>query len=53
MEELVEEDDDEGSGDELNDKEETDACAEIGGLAVEACEDIYGSLAEGDDESEN
>lgn len=52
MEELVEEDDDEGGGDELDDEEKTDACAEVGGLAIEACEDVNGSLTERDDEGE-
>ena len=52
MEELVEEDDDEGGGDELDDEEKTDACAEVGGLTIEACEDVNGSLTERDDEGE-
>lgn len=50
LKELVEEDDDEGGGNELNDEEEADAGADVRGLAVETGKDIYGGLAEGDDE---
>jgi hypothetical protein len=51
LEEHVEEDDEEGSNDELDDvDEEADAGAEVFGLAVETGEDVVGGLAEGDDE---
>ena len=50
LEEFVEEDDDEGGDDELEDQEETDTGTEVGGLAVETCEDVDGSLAERDEE---
>jgi hypothetical protein len=53
LEEFVKEDDDECGGDELDYEEEADACAEVGGLAVEAGENVDGCLAEGYYESEN
>ena len=53
LEELVEEDDDEGGDDELDDEEQADASAEGRGSAVEAGEDVDGSLAEGDDKCED
>ena len=53
LEELIEEDDDEGGRDELDDKQEADAGAEIARLAVHAGEDIDRGLTEGEDESEH
>jgi hypothetical protein len=53
LEKLVEKDDDEGCGDELNDEEKADACTEVGRLSVEACEDVDCCLAKGDDECED
>lgn len=53
LEELVEEDDDEGGGDQLDDEEETDAGADVAGLAVETGEHVDGCLAEGDNHGED
>lgn len=53
LEELVEEDHDEGGDDELEDKEKADSGAEVGGKAVEASEDVDGSLAERDNHGED
>jgi hypothetical protein len=53
LEELVEEKDDEGGGDELEDKEEADSGTEVGGLAVESGEDVDGGLTKGDDEGKD
>ena len=44
--ELVQEDDEEGCRDELDD-EETDTCAEVGGLTIEACEGVGDCLGKG------
>ena len=44
--ELVQEDDEEGCRDELDD-EETDTCAKVRGLAIEACEDVGDCLGKG------
>jgi hypothetical protein len=49
LEEVVEDYDEEGGDDELDD-EEVDASAEAFGLAVETGEDVDGGLAQGDDE---
>lgn len=53
LEELVKEDDDEGGDDELEDEKQADTGAEVGRLAVKSSQDVDGSLAEGDDESEH
>lgn len=50
LEELIEEDDDEGSGDELDDEQEADTGAEVAGLAVETSEDVDRALTECDDQ---
>lgn len=52
-EELVEEDDDERGGDELEDEQEADTGTERGGRAVETGEDVDRGLAEGDDQRED
>ena len=44
--ELVQEDNEEGCRDELDD-EEIDTCTEVGGLAIEACEDVGNCLGKG------
>jgi hypothetical protein len=51
--ELVEEHDDEGCRDELEDEQEADTGAEGRGGTVETSEDVDGGLAEGDDECEH
>ena len=50
MEELVEEDDDQGGRDELNDEEEANACTEFGGRTVETGEHVDGCMAKRNDE---
>lgn len=52
LEELVEQDDDQSSGEELNDKQDTDTGTEIGRLAVEAGQYVGASLAKGQDDGE-
>lgn len=46
LKELVEENDDEGSGDKLDDEEQADTGTEVAGLTIETSEDVDGSLAE-------
>jgi len=53
LEELIEEDDDEGRRHELDNEEQYDTSAEVLGLAVHSAEDVNNCLAERDDESEN
>ena len=52
LEELIEEDDDEGGRDELNDEEQAYAGTEVAGLTIETGEDIDSGLTERDDEGE-
>lgn len=52
-EELIEEDDDERGGDELQDQEEADTGTEGAGRAVESSEDVDGSLSKSDDKGED
>jgi hypothetical protein len=53
LEELIEEDEEEGGDDELDEGEEADAGAEVFGLAVETSEDVDRGLSHGDDECED
>lgn len=53
LQKLVQEDNDESSKDELNDEQQADPGPEVGRLAVQLCEHVYGRLAERDDESED
>lgn len=53
MQEFVEEDDNQGRYDQLDDQEEADSSTEVGGLAVETGEDVDGGLAKGNYEGED
>ena len=53
MQQLVQEDDNQGGDDELNDQEETDTSTEFSRLAIEAGENSDGSMTKGDDKSKN
>ena len=48
LEELIEENDDECGGDELDDKQEAYASTKVRGLAIETSEYVNGGLTEGD-----
>jgi hypothetical protein len=50
LEELIEEDDEKGGDDELDDEQEADAIAEVLGLAVETAEDVDEGLTKGDEQ---
>ncbi|KAG8922101.1 hypothetical protein FRC02_012131 [Tulasnella sp. 418] len=50
LKELIKEDDDESSDDELEDGQQADTCSEIAWLTVESTQHIDGCLPEGDDE---
>jgi len=51
--EFVEEDDDKGSDNELNDKEEADTGTEVLGLTIQSSQDIDRRLAESGNEGED
>jgi len=53
LEELIEENNNEGSGDELNNEKETDPCTEVSGLTIEPGENVDGCLTEGNDEGKD
>jgi hypothetical protein len=53
LEQLIEENDDKGSNDELDDQEEADTCAEVTRLAIETGQDVDGGLSERDNECED
>ena len=53
LEELVEEDDDEGRNNELDDEEKADTGSEVFGLAIETGEDVDGGLAESNNDSKD
>jgi len=53
LEEFVKEDDDKGSDNELNDKEETDASTDVLGLTTQSSKDVDSRLAESHDEGED
>jgi hypothetical protein len=53
LEELVEENNNEGSGDELDNEKETDTCTEVSWLTVEPGENVDSCLTEGNDEGED
>ena len=53
LEEFVEEDNDKGSDNKLNDEEEKDTSTEVLGLAIQSSQDIDRRLAESDDEGKN
>lgn len=53
LEELVEEDDDEGRDDELEDEQEANSSSEVRGESVQSRQDVDGSLSERDDEGED
>jgi hypothetical protein len=46
LEKLVEEDNDEGGSDKLNDEQKANTSTEIAWLPVKTCQNVYGSLAE-------
>jgi hypothetical protein len=50
LEELIEEDDDQSGGKKLDNEENADTSTEVGGLAVEAGQDVNAGLAEGQDD---
>ena len=53
MEESIDEDDDQGNDNELNDKEEADTGTEVLELTIQSSQDIDRRLAESDDEGKN
>jgi hypothetical protein len=52
LEELIQQNDDETSDNQLDDQEDTDTGAKVAGLAVETSQDIDTGLAEGKDDGE-
>ena len=53
MEELVKQNDEKGSNDELDDKKETNTGAELLWWSVQSCKNIDGGLAKGNNESKD
>ena len=53
LEKFIEENNDEGGDDELNDQQKADTGTKVAWLAVKTTEDVNGSLTEGDDQSED
>ena len=53
MEKFIEENNDEGGDDELNDQQKADTDTKVAWLAAKTTEDIDGSLTKGDDQSED
>jgi len=53
LEEFVQEDNNKGSKNELNDEEETDTGTEVLGLTIQSSQDINRRLAKSDDEGED
>jgi len=53
LEEFVEEDNNKGSDNELNEKEETDAGTEVRGLTTQSSKDVDGRLVKSHDEGED
>ena len=53
MKELVEKDDNERRGNELDDEEQADTGTKVARLAVETSHDVHGSLTERNDKGEH
>ena len=53
LEKLIEEEDDESGHEQLDDDEQADAGADVGGLAVHAGHHVHDGLAQGDDHAEH